>query len=214
MPEGREERQGLSARETLGRPLDARRGKSFSRRRARTLIDSKVRSLERKILIVDDSPTMQWLIRSHIRASGFPSPTSAIETASSAAEGLARARSWRPHLVTLDWHMPDGTGGDVFDTLHAEGFQGKVGFVTTLRVGINTGEVVAENIGSRTRMDDTVNGGNANVASRLESAAGDGEILTAQSTFEEAGNVDAERMPPLPIKNRVQAVEVYRLRLN
>jgi CheY-like chemotaxis protein len=85
-----------------------------------------------KILIVDDSPTMQRLIRSHIRSSGFTSPAYQLETASNCEEGLRLARNWKPDLIILDWHLPDGTGGEIFEQLRAEGIDAKVGFVTSM----------------------------------------------------------------------------------
>jgi adenylate cyclase len=83
-----------------------------------------------------------------------------------------------------------------------------------IRVGVNTGKVVAGNIGSRTRMDYTVIGDNANVAARLETAAGSGEVLISRATYLSAGDVEAQEMPPLPVKNRQQPVLVYKLRLD
>jgi len=63
-------------------------------------------------------------------------------------------------------------------------------------------------------MDYTVIGDNANVAARLETAAGSGEVLISQATYLLAGEVKAEKMPPLPVKNRERPVLVYKLRLN
>lgn len=51
-------------------------------------------------------------------------------------------------------------------------------------VGVNSGEIVAGNLGSPKRMEYTVIGDNVNVASRLTSLAKEGEILISKQTYE------------------------------
>ena len=51
-------------------------------------------------------------------------------------------------------------------------------------IGINTGTVIAGNIGSERRTDYTVIGNEVNVAQRFESNAGPGQILITGSTYE------------------------------
>jgi adenylate cyclase len=55
-------------------------------------------------------------------------------------------------------------------------------------IGINSGEIVAGNLGSPKRMEYTVIGDNVNVASRLTSLAKGGEILISKQTFESIEN--------------------------
>jgi adenylate cyclase len=79
-----------------------------------------------------------------------------------------------------------------------------------IRIGINTGEVVAGNIGSQTRMDYTVIGDNVNLASRIESTGRAGEVHVSEAVYEAVqDHVEATSLGPMKVKNRVQPVEVY-----
>ena len=77
------------------------------------------------------------------------------------------------------------------------------------RIGVNTGEIVAgdPSAGQRFATGDAVN-----VAARLEQAAPPGEVLLGDATRRLAGDaIDAERVEPLALKGKMEAVRAWRL---
>ena len=62
-----------------------------------------------------------------------------------------------------------------------------------LGIGVTTGEVIAGNIGSERRMHYTVVGDPVNVASRLQTAAGPGQILVDELTHERVSAIVASQ---------------------
>lgn len=63
----------------------------------------------------------------------------------------------------------------------------------SVRMGINTGFCTVGNFGSESRMDYTIMGKEVNLASRLESSAGDNEILISKTTHELVSRVVSSR---------------------
>jgi adenylate cyclase len=79
-----------------------------------------------------------------------------------------------------------------------------------IRIGINTGPVIAGNIGSQLRQEYTAIGDTVNVAQRLEANCPPGQVLISGSTYDRvADHVVAERLDRLHVRGRQEAVDVY-----
>jgi len=77
------------------------------------------------------------------------------------------------------------------------------------RIGVNTGEVVADDASTGQRL---VTGDPVNVAARLEQAAGEMQTLIGQPTYELVRDaVEVEAVEPLTLKGKSQPVPAYQL---
>lgn len=78
-----------------------------------------------------------------------------------------------------------------------------------VRIGVNTGEVVAGDARLGQRL---VTGDAVNVAARLEQAAKPREVLIGEQTYGLARDaIDVEQVEPLTLKGKAQPVQAYRL---
>ena len=79
-------------------------------------------------------------------------------------------------------------------------------------IGINSGEMVAGNLGSQKKMEYTVIGDHVNIASRLTSLAQAGEILISSWTYdliEDKESLRVEERGRVPVKGRKEEVIIY-----
>ena len=88
----------------------------------------------------------------------------------------------------------------------------KRGFVElAVGIGVNTGSVIAGNIGSEKRMEYTVVGNGVNIASRLEGLAQGGQILITESTYNELKGLklDVEKLKQVQVRGKRGAMDIY-----
>jgi len=79
-------------------------------------------------------------------------------------------------------------------------------------IGINCGNVVVGNVGSKNRMDYTVIGDCVNVAVRLEQLAEGQSIVVGEAIHRQCGNViNMQSKGSVKVKNRTTAVECYQV---
>jgi adenylate cyclase len=89
---------------------------------------------------------------------------------------------------------------------------GNIFFAPKVSIGINSGEMISGNIGSATlrRLDYTVIGDTVNTAQRLQSVAGDGQIIISESSYEKIKeSFNCRKVGETALKNKSQPVMIY-----
>ncbi len=80
-------------------------------------------------------------------------------------------------------------------------------------IGMNSGHFIAGNMGSERRMEYTCIGDNVNLAQRLESKAGRGNVYVAESTFQQCeGKVIGIKLKPTMVKGKAKPITIYSVR--
>lgn len=123
------------------------------------------------------------------------------------------------------WGVPIDKGDAAIDAVHAglamqnalvgfNSLQAKEGDPEMfMGIGLNTGAVVAGNIGTEERKEFSVLGDTVNTAQRLEATAGRSHVLISIATWEalkQAGR--GVSMPTLKVKNKMEPVTVFSVR--
>ena len=93
---------------------------------------------------------------------------------------------------------------------YADEVQRSHGVTVTIRVGVNSGEIVVCAIGNDLHMDYTVVGQTANLAARMEQMAKPGSVLTTADTLQLAeGYVAMKPLGPVPVAGLSHPLQIY-----
>ncbi len=86
------------------------------------------------------------------------------------------------------------------------------GFLPKVSIGINSGEMISGNIGSATlkRLDYTVIGDTVNTAQRLQSAAGNSQVVISENCYEKVKqSFNCKKIGPVTLKNKSGETILY-----
>jgi len=81
-------------------------------------------------------------------------------------------------------------------------------------IGLNSGNFIAGNLGSERRMEYTVIGSNVNLAQRVESKAGRGNVFISPSVYERCGDgkLIVSALQPVMVKGIADPITIYSIR--
>jgi class 3 adenylate cyclase/tetratricopeptide (TPR) repeat protein len=95
-------------------------------------------------------------------------------------------------------------------TRYADEVQRSHGIPLTIRVGLNSGEIVVSAVGNDLHMDYTVVGQTVHLAARMEQMAMPGSVLTTADTFRFAeGYVAMKPLGLAPVKGLADPIQIY-----
>jgi len=120
-------------------------------------------------------------------------------------------------VFTGDYHLDRAIDAglavrDKIDKISVKDSPGK--YKPNVSIGINGGELVSGNIGSveLRRLDFTVIGDPVNLALRLQTAAGEGQILVSKDSYEKVKeSFKCEKVGELKLKNKKEEVIAYKV---
>jgi class 3 adenylate cyclase/tetratricopeptide (TPR) repeat protein len=93
---------------------------------------------------------------------------------------------------------------------YADDVQRSHGMPVTIRVGLNSGEIVVRTIGNDLHMDYTVIGQTVHLAARMEQMAKPGSVLMTANTLQLAeGYVSIRSLGPVPVKGLADPLQIY-----
>jgi len=123
------------------------------------------------------------------------------------------------------WGIPFDKGDSAAHACHAglsmqnalvgfNSLQERNGFLQCAHgIGLNSGTVVAGNIGAANQIGYTLLGDAVNTASRIEHHACRNQVLVSETTWNEIkGRANGVRMPLLKVRNKAEPLQVYSLR--
>jgi len=80
-----------------------------------------------------------------------------------------------------------------------------------MSIGINTGEIVALNLGTDERMEYTVMGDNVNLSARLEAVANATEVIISDRTYKYVKDIfDFEVLEPVMVKGKKDPIPIFK----
>lgn len=102
-------------------------------------------------------------------------------------------------------------GMQIQEELHKESLNGNY-LLSSIGISIHTGEVVAGNVGSQSKMEYTVIGDSVNVAARLNSLAAAGEVVVSRQVHDNLDELmTTEELGPQKIKGKSEPIETFKV---